>query len=46
MNRYNISRVNTYLENPWKHWCKYIAKYKPKEGKINTVYMTVSYTHL
>lgn len=39
MNRYSISRVNTYLENPWKHWCKYIAKYKPKEGKINTVYM-------
>lgn len=29
MEKYSISRINTYLSNPWKHWCRYIAKYKP-----------------
>lgn len=39
MSRYSVSRVNTYLENPWKHWCKYIARYKPKDGEIDTRWM-------
>lgn len=39
MGRYSVSRVNTYLENPFKHWCKYIAKYKPKYDNEKNKYM-------
>ena len=39
MSRYSISRVNTYLENPFKHWCKYIAGYKIKSNPEYTKYM-------
>lgn len=37
--KFSISRVNTYLENPWKHWCKYQAKYKPKYDPEANKYM-------
>lgn len=34
--KFSISRVNLFLQNPWKHWCKYMAGYKPKYNpKIN-----------
>lgn len=39
MERYSISRLNTYLENPWKHWCKYIAGYKPHYDPEYNKYM-------
>lgn len=39
MEKFSISRVNTYLDNPWKHWCKYIAKYKPKYDPEYNKYM-------
>lgn len=39
MGKYSISRVNTFLENPWKHWCKYIAKYIPNDDPEHTKYM-------
>ena len=39
MELYSISRINTYLENPWKHWCKYIAKMKPKYDPEANKYM-------
>lgn len=37
--RFSISRVNTYLENPWEHWCKYIAEYKELPDPKRTQYM-------
>lgn len=39
MSKFSVSRVNTYLENPWKHWCKYIAKYKPIYDPEENKYM-------
>lgn len=39
MEKYSISRINTYLENPWKHWCKYISKMKPKYDPEVNKYM-------
>lgn len=39
MGKFSISRVNTFLENPWKHWCKYIAGYKPLPNPEHTKYM-------
>lgn len=37
--RFSVSRVNTYLENPWEHWCKYIAEYKELPDPERTKYM-------
>lgn len=37
--KFSVSRVNLYLENPWKHWCKYIKKLKPIVNREDTKYM-------
>lgn len=37
--RFSVSRLNTYLENPWEHWCKYIAEYKELPDPSRTKYM-------
>lgn len=37
--RFSVSRLNTYLENPWEHWCKYIAEYKELPEPSRTKYM-------
>ena len=37
--KFSVSRVNTYLENPWEHWCKYIAGYKELPSPERTKYM-------
>lgn len=37
--RFSVSRVNTYLENPWEHWCKYIAEYRELPDPERTKYM-------
>lgn len=39
MTTYSVSRVKTFLENPWKHWCKYLAGYKEKQDPEVTQYM-------
>lgn len=39
MSRFSVSRINTYLQNPWKHWCRYIAGYKPKYNAEANKYM-------
>lgn len=39
MTTYSVSRVNTFLECPWKHWCKYVAGYKAKVNPEQTQYM-------
>lgn len=39
MSTYSVSRVNTYLQNPWKHWCKYVAGYKPNYDPEANKYM-------
>lgn len=36
---FSVSRINTFLENPWKHWCKYIAGYKEKYDPERNKYM-------
>lgn len=37
--KFSVSRVNTYLENPWEHWCKYVAGYKELPSPERTKYM-------
>lgn len=37
--RFSVSRLNTYLENPWEHWCKYIAEYKELPNPERSKYM-------
>ena len=39
MGKYSITRINTFLENPWKHWCKYVAGYKPLKNPEAEKYM-------
>lgn len=39
MTTYSVSRVKTFLDNPWKHWCKYLAGYKEKQDPEVTQYM-------
>lgn len=39
MTTYSVSRVKTFLDNPWKHWCKYLAGYKEKQDPELTQYM-------
>lgn len=38
MTTYSVSRVKTFLDNPWKHWCKYLAGYKEKQDPEVTQY--------
>lgn len=39
MTTYSISRLNTFLDCPWRHWCKYIAGYKEIRDPERTKYM-------
>ena len=41
MTTYSVSRVKTFLDNPWKHWCKYLAGYKEKQDPELTQYMYI-----